>query len=660
MRLLFQVNPTHLRHDKKYRLYSPTSLTNAYLAVLNDGLSQRRAAVQFNIPRQTLRDRLTGKIDPECVTTGRTPTFSLEEESRIVEHVKSMASFGYGYTRQEVTDLATDFAHSINKKATNEVLTLRWFDGFMGRWPELRVLKPRGLEIARAKCCSVDAVQAYFLNLEEVLIKYELLDKPHLVFNVDEKGITLNHKPPCVVAGISCETSAVTSGRSSTTTILGCGSASGLAIPPYFVFEGQRLMPELLNGANPGADGTVSDSGWSNTKIFKKYLTEHFLKFVPGRQNEKLLLLMDGHKSHVAVDIIEWAQAHNIILHILPAHTSHVLQPLDVGCFGPLQRIYDNECHKTIRQNSSVITRYNICELASKAYQKALSTENLQSSFKRAGIFPLNKNCINPDLLKPSEAFTANTETGDSQPENIATQNDNDAILNIEINQNDGTQMENDEVMDVETNQIDDTQIDTDDMINEPVNGNNDIVVSEDGQDIPAPYFFSSKIDHLVKVKSEKEKGKKQRNTLGRVVSGKSITEIDVAEKVKAHVEKQGKCQPKTKKVTPPNTSNKKGKQTSKTKSKSKPGCSFIYIEDSMDFEDTDTDDEEITESERCCVCKQFTPKEIRGGAGLELTKWVQCENLGCRHWTHLKYCTQLRAVRRDTKFFCIHCKTFE
>ena len=74
--------------------------------MLKKEIHQRKAALQFNISRQTLRDRLTDKIDPECVTTGRAPIFSLEEEEKLR---KTMAS--YGYTGQDVTDIATDYAH---------------------------------------------------------------------------------------------------------------------------------------------------------------------------------------------------------------------------------------------------------------------------------------------------------------------------------------------------------------------------------------------------------------------------------------------------------------------------------------------------------------------------------------------------------------------
>jgi hypothetical protein len=53
---------------------------------------------------------------------------------------------------------------------------------------------------------------------------------------------------------------------------LGCGSASGYAIPPYFVYPGKRFSEQLMQSATPGAAGRVSESGWSNSEIFKSYL----------------------------------------------------------------------------------------------------------------------------------------------------------------------------------------------------------------------------------------------------------------------------------------------------------------------------------------------------------------------------------------------------
>ena len=41
-------------------------------------------------------------------------------------------------------------------------------------------------------------------------------------------------------------TPAVTSSRSSLTTVLECGNALGTQMPPYFVFQGRRMRQELL------------------------------------------------------------------------------------------------------------------------------------------------------------------------------------------------------------------------------------------------------------------------------------------------------------------------------------------------------------------------------------------------------------------------------
>jgi NAD-dependent oxidoreductase involved in siderophore biosynthesis len=49
----------------KYRMYSQTAMTNAYLAAKTD-MSIRRAAQQYGVPFQTLRDRIAGDIDLAC------------------------------------------------------------------------------------------------------------------------------------------------------------------------------------------------------------------------------------------------------------------------------------------------------------------------------------------------------------------------------------------------------------------------------------------------------------------------------------------------------------------------------------------------------------------------------------------------------------------
>ena len=76
---------------------------------------------------------MLGKVDIDCVIMGTAP------KAKIVQHLKSMASFGYGYTLQEVVDVATDYAVQLGKRTHDTPLTLNWFRRFVIRWPELHV-----------------------------------------------------------------------------------------------------------------------------------------------------------------------------------------------------------------------------------------------------------------------------------------------------------------------------------------------------------------------------------------------------------------------------------------------------------------------------------------------------------------------------------------
>ena len=151
----------------------------------------------------------------------------------------------------------------------------------MSRWPELKTIKAKGLAITRAKSASQENIDNYFQELEKILVKYNHSDKPHFIYNIDEKGVNFQHKPPNVVGGKDSKPPGVTSERSPTLTMIGAGNALGTQIPPYLIFQGARMNSSLIEDCTNGTSGSVSASGWSNTEIFKKYLSEQFIKYLP-------------------------------------------------------------------------------------------------------------------------------------------------------------------------------------------------------------------------------------------------------------------------------------------------------------------------------------------------------------------------------------------
>ena len=84
-----------------------------------------------------------------------------------------------------------------------------------------------------------------------------------------------------------------------------------------------------MKGAPPEFFGTPSDSGWMDAQLFVKYMT-HFIAHTMPSENHPLLVVFDGHRSHISLEVVELAKQHHITLLTLPPHTSHRLQPLDV------------------------------------------------------------------------------------------------------------------------------------------------------------------------------------------------------------------------------------------------------------------------------------------------------------------------------------------
>jgi hypothetical protein len=123
------------------------------------------------------------------------------------------------------------------------------------------------------------------------------------------------------------------------------------------------------------------------------------------------LLILDGHNSHCTYRFSKFAKDHNIIIICLPSHTTHVLQPCDVGVFGPLASSWKAQVNQAAR-NYIPITKYNLLEQYSAARECAFKSETIHSAFKKTGIWPMNCDALDPHVFDPS----LNTTTQAAQP----------------------------------------------------------------------------------------------------------------------------------------------------------------------------------------------------------------------------------------------------
>jgi len=102
----------------------------------------------------------------------------------------------------------------------------------------------------------------------------------------------------------------------------------------------------------------------------------------------KLLLILAGHGSHMVVQTIEEANNFGIDLLTLLAHTTHRLQPLDVSVSGPFKNYSRVKRASWMEKNVGVeVKRFELVEFASKAFKMDLTPSNIKVGFRRIGIW---------------------------------------------------------------------------------------------------------------------------------------------------------------------------------------------------------------------------------------------------------------------------------
>jgi hypothetical protein len=117
-------------------------------------------------------------------------------------------------------------------------------------------------------------------------------------------------------------------------------------LPPFVVYKSKNIKPEWTSWE--GAKYSSSDSGWMKTANFIHWLDDIFCPFARDRAPEDyegpVFLILDGHTSHVSIDVIKTARENNVVLVRLPSHSTHLMQVLDVSFFGPAKKHW---CHIT-------------------------------------------------------------------------------------------------------------------------------------------------------------------------------------------------------------------------------------------------------------------------------------------------------------------------
>ena len=205
--------------------------------------------------------------------------------------------------------------------------------------------------------------------------------------------------------------------------LLAAISAAGKVLPPALIYQSDSdtFQDTWLEDweAKDEAYFAVSPNGWSCNLLGLNWLEKVFDRCTRAQAgNRRRLLIVDSHSSHVNMQFIEKCDELRILLLILPPHSTHRLQPLDVSLFSPLSTYYSNGLNELIYRGLSLtsISKRAFWSVFLPAWKKAFSPTNIASGFRKIGIFPYNPSIIIDIISKPQPAIPIQPSTSPKTP----------------------------------------------------------------------------------------------------------------------------------------------------------------------------------------------------------------------------------------------------
>eukprot|EP00171_Calliarthron_tuberculosum_P002526 IDg2526t1 len=392
---------------------------SAAISAVRAGMTLREAERTYRIARSTIHLHCAAPAGPvEAVRPlGRPPAFDPAEEEVVVDLLCRYANRGLPLARAHLEEA---FAILISRLPDKRQRSLPFKNGRPGprfhrnfirrNRDRLRFARPLRQEGKRFAAANAEVLTMHFAVLGKV---YDDLGvDASRVWNLDETGAT----PGKDVDGAPTTRHYLTRQGGSDMrvadfkqlhriTMMPVVSAAGDYGPTLFVFKGRALpYRSVVRGGHVVAEtyaeylprnaviSTRDDRGGvdgDNFLQWAKLFVAHVKDLTAG--GRKVLLTYDAYRSHMTLRALELFEKNNVQVYALPAHTSGKTQPCDVVLFGVFKRRLNEAVQLAgSADNADQVDAFAFCAMMRFAFYKAFTRQNIQASFTRAGLWPLD------------------------------------------------------------------------------------------------------------------------------------------------------------------------------------------------------------------------------------------------------------------------------
>jgi hypothetical protein len=362
------------------------------LAAIGNGASERKTAKEYGIPRTTLQSRRTG-----CSTASsghhHQQRLSPHQENCLCDWIKEQEACGYAPSHARAREMATLM---LTLSGDTKPLGKKWVPTFMKRNRQIASIIGKPIDAARIRGTQPHHIHDFYERFDTIRASHNTQQQD--IWNMDEHGIALGVCTNSVVLGASGKhkTYIQTPENREWVSVIEGINALGHFIRPLVMFKGKDVQTSWFTAEHiPDWLITTTSKGWTSNDIGLRWLKEVFLpetaRILQNGRTAHRLLLLDGHGSHATVEFMWICKQNQVDILYLPAHSSHVLQPLDLGTFSPLKSPYRKEIADLAHlDDAAPVKKRRFVQAYQKARIETFTPRTLRAGWSAAGLFPWN------------------------------------------------------------------------------------------------------------------------------------------------------------------------------------------------------------------------------------------------------------------------------
>jgi hypothetical protein len=399
--------------------------------------SSYEAEKLLGLPKSSVTRRVKGGLTRSQARHSQ-QLLSPTQENELLRWIKRLTISGYAPSRLVLRQIVEEICPRLLRENSDASLQAsssippptqlgeQWVSRFLERHPHLKAVIGRRIDSVRMNGATKPVLEAWFEAYMKIIADLGILEQD--TYNMDEHGNSIGTMESTrIIIDSTCRTKhQVHPGRQEWVSIIECICADGTILPPLVIFKGQHVLHGWIpQEVRSKWYFSANTKGWTSNIHGLEWLKRVFDPSTRVKAEGKpRLLICDGHDSHISGSFIAHCVQNGITLLVLPPHTSHILQPLDIAVFGPLKKRLTAALEHFNHAQLGRIQKIEWMDAYITARREACTQENIASAWRGAGLIP----------FRPERAFQSIAKDPSPHPEQPITSSEHAVLDRVWMN----------------------------------------------------------------------------------------------------------------------------------------------------------------------------------------------------------------------------------